>query len=300
MTNAARRWVPGCIAVGLLAAAGCDGPRWLVDTPPAAPAPDVGGAKIFHPASSYGTISLRIVDQRPRAVQSINDVNPDDYNAVLFTLTHPKLKAPMRASFAKGSNNTYSSNFMVPPDLSANYLLQASIHRLSNSGVASASAPSYAEYGEAARRVGEGLSAPFAVLPASTMSVSVVINTVGQALIDSLTYVTASDSAVPELLAGDPTAYVAAPLINKAKFSSGILNLSLWTSPASTSTPVASYSLPYDAWPAAGAATISFTAPPFGNYEARVELASGSKVVSTLRRKFTVYNPVNLESITLR
>lgn len=187
---------PGLSALFLLLLAGCTAPQLthrLLDAPKTS-----GPLNLFGQAGGTGALSIRIVDQRPRKVQSFADA--EAFSAVFFRLSNSvKLKASIEtATDSHGAGSpTYTAVFpSIPADPGGNYTLSVGLFR----NIATPSATTDPAFGNVLNKVGEGASTSIAINPGEVKNITLVINAVGDFFVDAP--ILKVNSASPILMSG--------------------------------------------------------------------------------------------------
>ncbi|MNR81306.1 hypothetical protein D3C86_423930 [compost metagenome] len=162
-----------------LSVAGCAGIQ--TTEAPIAPGSQEGAINFFE--NEHGNLTIRIVDNRPYAAQSIYEA--ETYNALLFQLTNTtKLKAPMRKAVAN-TGRSYSMAFSnLPSDSQARYALSVGAFRnvINQTDVAD---PAFESLDQ---KVGEGISANFTLNPGENKTVTITVNAVGDMIFSSTSF----------------------------------------------------------------------------------------------------------------
>ncbi|HEY9855801.1 MAG TPA: hypothetical protein V6D05_08710 [Stenomitos sp.] len=292
--------VPGLSALALLLLAGCTAPQLthrLLD------APKLGGQiNLFGQAGGTGALSIRIVDQRPRKVQSFADA--DAFNAVFFRLSNSvKLKTSLQvATGSQGAGSpTYTAVFpAIPADPSPNYTLSVGLFRnISPGGLANPNDPSYSNL---LNKVGEGASTSISVNPGESKNITITINAVGDFQIDSPTI--NINPASPVLMSGDLA--IVDTRVNQSN-NPGTDRVSVYlTDLGDALVPGASASFNNLASPSTvvcGGLPLPYT-PSTSNYKLVVEnsrnTASGSYLLSRRSRLVTIEATASIGNITLQ
>lgn len=287
---------PGLTALTLLLLAGCTAPQLthrLLDAPKA-----TGPVNMFAKAGGAGALSIRIIDERSRKVQSFADA--DSFNGVFFKLSNSvKLKTSL--SVARGSQGagspTYSAVFpAIPADPGANYTLSVGLFR----NIASPSETVDSGYNLLANKVGEGASNSISINPGENKSITIKINAVGDFIIDSP--VININHATPVLLSGDSA--IVNTLVNSAN-NPGTDKVSVYlTDLSDTLVSGATISVNNIASPSTVQPTITLPyVASTQNYRLVVEnsqnTASGSYLLSRRTRNVTIEATASIGTITL-
>lgn len=289
--------VPGLSALTLLLLAGCTAPQLthrLLDAPKTS-----GPLTLFGQSGGSGALSIRIVDQRPRKVQSFADA--DVFNGVFFRLSNSvKLKANLEtATGSQGAGNpTYTAVFpAIPADTGGNYALSVGLFR----SIATPSDKTDPGYFNALNKVGEGASTSIVINPGESKSLSIVINAVGDFLVDSPTILV--NSASPVLMSGDQA--IVDTKVNYANNpGTNLVNVFL-TDLADVPIPGSSASFNNLASPSTvvcGGLPLPYV-PSTSNYKLVVEnlnTASGSYLLSRRSRVVTIEATASIGSVTLQ
>lgn len=245
------------------------------------------GAPVNFFESEQGSVTIRIVDQRPYAVQYLGDAD-SAYNALLFRLTNTsKLKAPMLKSVAK-SGSTYNLVFdKLPSDSQARYSLVVGLFR----NVSTVTDSQDAAFSVLDNKVGEGKSANFTLAPGESKSLTIVINAVGQLYFDSATYVI--DSTMPTFLSAASGIVMSANGVTKTRNPEADVLRAYFVNAQGQTVSESTASIPLHS-----SATVSLEVPSVTtaaeNYTVFAELASGSTVLSRRSREVTVEPPASV------
>lgn len=197
MRHTLKPLVPGLAALNLLLLVGCTAPQVshrLLEAPKAG-----GPVSMFGQASGTGAVSIRIVDHRPRQIQSFTDA--DAFNGVYFRLSNTvKLKSSLaiaRSTLGPGTP-TYSAVFpAIPADTGGNYTLSVGLFR----NITTPSSTSDPGYNDFLNKVGEGASNSIIIAPGENKTITITINAVGDFVVDSPTIHV--NSASPVLMSGE-------------------------------------------------------------------------------------------------
>lgn len=285
--------VPGLSALALLLMAGCTAPQLthrLFDAPKA-----TGPMNLFGQAGGTGALSIRIIDQRPRRVQSFADA--DAFNGVFFRLSNTfKLKAALEvASGSLGPSPTYSAVFpSIPADPGAHYTLSVGLFR----NITTPTSAADAGYLDVLNKVGEGASNSISINPGENKSVTIVVNAVGDFLVDSPTINV--NSASPVLMSGESP--IVDTKVNQANNpGADTVNVYL-TDLSDVLIPASSVSVGNLASPST--VVVNSMALPYvsstGTYRLVVEAASGSYVLSRRTRDVQIDATASIGTITLQ
>lgn len=232
--------------------------------------------------AAKGTVSIRIVDERPgRQTQDFAD--SDNFNAAWLQLENAqRLKAPMVLTTAS-TGSVYTAAFTgVPSDTGANYRLGIGLFR----NIANPTSVADPGYAKVANKVGYGLSGGFSVAPGSDTTVTIKINAAAPGAFYSANR--AINQAAPVFPAGDTT----------AQFDTGINAVkdplsdvvTLYVLDASGVSTLSTKVAPRASWPLSPqTASVSFAVPTASaDYKLCVEVATGSQVLSRRYRGFGV------------
>lgn len=296
MRQTIAKLAPGLSATTLLLLVGCTAPQLshrLLDAPRT-----TGPITMFSQAGGTGAIAIRIVDQRPRKVQSFADA--DSFNGVFFRLSNSvKLKSSMEvATGSQGAGNpTYSAVFpAIPADSGSNYSLSVGLFR----NISSPSVSTDPGYADLYNKVGEGASNSISISPGENKTITITINAVGDFTIDSSTI--HINHASPVLMSGDTA--IVDTLVNTTN-NPGVDQVNVFlTDLADAVVPGASISASNIASPSTVVPT--FTLPYVAstqNYKLVVEAfntSSGSYLLSRRVRNVSIEATASIGTVTLQ